>query len=182
MKKVLVIIALAVALIHNCSFAQKDSLIESPYSSMVKPEDTVINKKNSSSMHIILSPGISYNNELFGEVNIMNSHPIGECDLFGTYGLRIGIESNFNKNNFILGTKMGYEFSIIFLTVRGNVISYFHNDQVDLRIEPEVGFCYQGTISLTWGFNLQTFKNTIYGVPFNRISIILNLDKALWGF
>ena len=116
---------------------------------------TLINKKSISQVdsaknnfQIIVSPGISLQREIFGELNIMFAKEVdgGACDNNGYKGFRIGVESNFEKNNLIVAPKIGWEGSTIPICLRGNIIDYLSNGKSDLRLLPEVGIRFDGYI------------------------------------
>src|SRR4051812_4865102 len=63
--------------------------------------------------------------------NIRNTHVPG-----WSYGL--ATEFNFRKDNSIVGAKAFFDYDLILLGTRLNVLSYFKNGTIDFRLTPEI--------------------------------------------
>ncbi|WP_207434054.1 hypothetical protein [Sabulibacter ruber] len=129
---------------------------------------------------VIVSPGVSYQGQFFGEFNLMYSKLWGEH--FGTFliGPRLGIETNFNPTNFIYAPKIGYEISGLLFSTRANMVGYIENENLDLRLLPELGTSLLGLVNLNYGYNipLKTFRAT--DVSKHRVTLTANVDIELW--
>jgi hypothetical protein len=136
-------------------------------------------QKEPSDYRLILSPGIFYQGQVFGELNLMYAkyENGGPCNPPVIHGFRLGIESNFNKNHFVYAPKIGYELNSI-LNLRGNIISYIDNGKVDLRILPEIGIGLY-FFSLSYGYAIPILDFRTPDVSRSRISLTFNLDKRL---
>ncbi len=131
---------------------------------------------------LIVSPALNYQGQWFGELNLMLSsfESGGPCNPPVLYGPRIGVEANFSKNRFIYAPKIGYEFNALLIAVRGNVVSYIDNDQIDLRILPEIGLSMLGGVNIMYGYNIPTLNFRSPEINKHRISFTINLDPDLW--
>ncbi len=150
---------------------------------------TLINKKvvaqvkaaDSSNLKVLVSPGISSQREIFGELNIMLAKEVdggGSCGSNGFSGLRVGFESNLKKDNFIIAPKIGYEVSAYPLCLRGNIIDYLSNGKSDLRLLPEIGISFNGYINLVYGYNFPLLKNKLTEISNSRITLTFNIGKS----
>jgi hypothetical protein len=129
---------------------------------------------------LILSPGVSYQRQFFGELNVMFSKLWIEHAGTAIIGPRIGVESNFSPTNFIYAPKIGYELSGLLISTRANMVGYIEKDKLDLRILPELGTSFLGAVNLTYGYNipLKAFRAT--DVSKHRATLTANLDLELW--
>ena len=129
---------------------------------------------------VILSPGVSYQGQFFGELNLMFSKLWIEHAGTAIIGPRIGVESNFNPTKFIYAPKIGYEISGLLIAMRASTIGYIEKGKLDLRILPELGTSLLGAVNLTYGYNipLKTFRAT--DVTKHRVTLTANLDFELW--
>ena len=129
---------------------------------------------------LILSPGISYQGQFFGEINLMYSKFAIEHSGNAIWGPRIGIEANFNHDKFIYAPKVGYEFSGMLIALRGNAVGYIDDKKLDLRLLPEAGISLLGAVNLTYGYNLPilSFKST--EVARHRITLTANVNRGIW--
>src|SRR5690606_27260585 len=110
------------------------------------------------------SPGMSYQGMFFGEVNLMYSkYYIGHGGITN-WGPRLGIESNFRKDDYVYAPKIGYEFSSFIFIVRSNAIGYINSRKLDLRILPEAGFSLFGALNLAYGYSLSFLEHNTHGL------------------
>lgn len=128
----------------------------------------------------MLSPGVSYQRQFMPELNLMLAKISIEQGGDAVWGPRIGMESNFNKNDFIVGTKIGYELSGMVVCFRGNAISYFHQGKTDLRLLPEVGLSLFGAVNLTYGYSIPLLDYRISSISNHRLTLTVNLNRDLW--
>ncbi|MBB6609912.1 hypothetical protein H7F15_02580 [Pontibacter sp. Tf4] len=140
----------------------------------------VIGQVNLPERRLILSPGLSFQNQVFGEVNLMYSRL--ELSHSGTaiYGPRIGIETNFNPEHFIYAPKIGYELSGLIFSFRGSAVGYIDNRKLDLRLLPEAGLSLLGAVNLTYGYNIPVSDFRTAEISNHKISLITNLNWDLW--
>jgi hypothetical protein len=132
-------------------------------------------KKERSDYRLILSPGLSFQGQVFGELNLMYAKMEngGPCNPPVIYGLRLGVETNFNKDHFVYAPKIGYELNGL-ISFRGNIITYIDNGHTDLRILPEIGigFIY---FSLNYGYSIPILDFRTPDISRSRISLTFNL-------
>jgi hypothetical protein len=136
-------------------------------------------EKKSDKYRLILSPGISTQSQLFGELNLMYAGYVQGNDAPPLmWGYRAGFESNFNPKHFVIAPKIGYEVTF-FVNLRGNILGYIDDGNVDLRILPEIGWStYLFNLSLGYGIPLLNFRTPdIYRL---RFSLVFNIDKRLF--
>lgn len=130
--------------------------------------------------NLILSPGISYQGQFFGEINLMYaSHYIGHGGN-AIWGPRVGIEANVNKDRFIYAPKLGFELSGLLIAVRGNAVGYIDNKRLDLRLLPEAGISLLGAVNLTYGYNLPILSFKSPEVARHRVTLTANIHRELW--
>ncbi|MEZ4805283.1 MAG: hypothetical protein R2852_07325 [Bacteroidia bacterium] len=130
-------------------------------------------------IHALLSPAVAShgNKQYFAEFNVLLSYlkPKGICVPGYFSGTRIGIESNLNMDNLILAPKLGYEMNAGVLCFRGNVISYFDNNTVDLRILPEVGITAFGVLSIMYGYSIPMLNQRSESIRRSRFTLSANI-------
>lgn len=133
---------------------------------------------------LIVSPGVFIQKEIFTEFNVIigkisDDFPPKMFPIVGVEGLRIGLETNFNRNDeFIIAPKLGYEISLTFFSIRLSALNYFKNNQSEFRILPEVGASLGGMFNLTYGYGI-SFKNSIRSISNHRLALSINLNKRL---
>jgi hypothetical protein len=143
--------------------------------------DTIEYKKKKQPISFILAPGLIYQKQPFGELNILFSRiECGMCSPCFITGPFIGIESNFDKNNWIYGVKAGYQLAGYFLSLRGSVINYIDNGHSDLRVLPEIGLSFLGVANLNYGYNIPLLNYESKLLSRHRISLVINLSRELW--
>jgi hypothetical protein len=131
------------------------------------------------SYKLVLSPGLSnQNHKLFGELNLMYLHAEGgPCSLPAMWGPRIGVESNFDSKNWVYAPKIGYEFDVLLLSVRANVLRYKSTENVDIRLLSEVGLTLAGVLSVNYGYSVPIGSYKMETISKHRVSFTANL----WG-
>lgn len=129
---------------------------------------------------LILSPGISYQKEFLGELSIMYAETAMNNTGFGIYGPKLGVEMNFDSDNFIYAPKLGFEVDVLFFSVRGSAVSYINHGDVDLRLLPEVGLSFFGLANLTYGYGFPVLKHEVRDVSRHRVTLTFNLSRDLW--
>jgi hypothetical protein len=132
---------------------------------------------------LFFSPGISYQDELFGELNLMYAKDSrldgGSCSGPAAVGPRLGIEFNMNPSNPIIVPKIGYEYSGLFLCLRVNALYYISQQQKDFRLLGEIGLSLSGYINLTYGYILPLQESMTSEYNESRVAITINLTKRL---
>ena len=131
-------------------------------------------------MKLIMSPGLIYQGQFLGELNLMLSRLDMTAGGSAIWGPRIGLESSFRSDNYMIAPKIGYEFSGLLFCLRANALSYFQNGDIDLRILPEIGLSLSGAMNLCYGYNIHIYKDKINDVSNHRISLTINMDFDLW--
>jgi hypothetical protein len=93
----------------------------------------------------------------------------------------LDIETNFNKNDFVIAPKIGYELAGMVFCFRGNAVCYFHKSQRDLRLLPEIGITLACMVNITYGYGFPILDNKILDIGRSRITLTINLHKDWWG-
>ena len=138
------------------------------------------NAQQKKSIDFAISPGIIFQNQTFGEINVLvghyeNSH---SGNAFG--GVRIGMESNFKRGNEnIIAPKIGVELSGLVICMRATALTYFKNDEVQFNLLPELGVSFLGFANLTYGYSFNLSKVNISGISNHKICLSINLNKKL---
>jgi hypothetical protein len=143
--------------------------------------DTTIYKEKKIPISYVLAPGIIYQKQLFGELNLLFARvECGMCSPCVITGPFIGIESNFDQSNWIYGVKAGYQLAGLFLSLRGSMINYVENGHSDLRILPEIGISFLGIANLNYGYNIPLLNYESNLLSRHRLSLVINLSRDLW--
>jgi hypothetical protein len=127
-----------------------------------------------------ISPGVIFQRQTFGELNIL----IGQYEsstggnAFG--GVRIGAESNFKSGKeHIFAPKIGIELSGMVICLRATALTYFYNGDTQFRLLPELGISFLGFANLTYGYNFNLSTNELIGISNHRICLSINLNRDL---
>ncbi|MDR2563565.1 MAG: hypothetical protein LBC98_06445 [Prevotellaceae bacterium] len=129
---------------------------------------------------LILSPGISLQNSMFAELNLMYAQTAVNHTGLGIRGARLGIETNFRSDDYIFAPKLGYEISALFFCLRGSAAGYIdRSKKLDLRLLPEIGLSFFGLANLTYGYGFPILKHEST-LGRNRIALTFNLSQDLW--
>ena len=145
----------------------------------------IFHRKNNQDRLVILSPGFSTqgNGNYYTEINFMYAklESGGPCTPPALYGPRIGLETNFNNNHLVYAPKIGWEGSSFLFGIRGSIISYIDQGQIDLRFLPEIGISLLSGVNLFYGYNipLRDFRTT--ATTKHRLTLTINLDFDLWS-
>ena len=132
---------------------------------------------------LVISPGVSYQKGFYGELNLMCGEFECEHGFCGFWlGYRVGMETNFNPNHFIYAPKIGCEISFLPIALRANTVGYIKSGVCDLRLLPEIGLSFVGTINLTYGYGISVLKDKIPEVGRHRVALVLNLGRDNWDF
>ena len=129
---------------------------------------------------LILSSGVSYQKQLFGEFSIMLSETAMNHMGLGIYGPKLGVEMNFKPNDFIYAPKLGFEVSVLFFSVQSSIVGYIENGNTDLRLLPEIGFSFFGLANLTYGYGIPILNYKVEDVSRHRVALTFNLSRDLW--
>ena len=135
-------------------------------------EDTVSNGKLPISL--VYTVGLSKQKSLLGEFDLTFAKiDNGKYKLWGPF---LGVETNFNFNNWILGPKAGFEYGTSFFILRGSFINYFDKEGSDLRMLPEAGISLLGILNFTYGYSipLTNFESNKLGN--HRIGFFISLS------
>ncbi|MCP2043912.1 hypothetical protein [Pontibacter sp. HSC-36F09] len=141
-----------------------------------KGQDTPIKDKPK----LILSPGISYQGQFLGEINLMYASQYIGHGGNAIWGPRVGIEANINKDRFIYAPKLGFELSGLLIAVRGNVVGYIDDKRLDLRLLSEAGISLLGAVNLTYGYNLPVLNFKSLEIASHRIMLTANVHREIW--
>jgi hypothetical protein len=129
---------------------------------------------------IIFSPGLIYQGQFLGELNLMFSKLEIETGGSVIWGPRIGLETGYSQDKFLIAPKIGYEFSGLLICLRGNALVYIQDKKSDYRLLPEIGISLGGAMNLCYGYNFHIYNDKIENIGTNRISLTINLDLDLW--
>lgn len=128
----------------------------------------------------ILSTGLSYQGQFFGELSLMRAKSAYGSGVIALKGYKLGVESNFNGNNFIYAPKFSYEYSILNITLKAGTTAYIHKQHVDIRLLPEISITSLVIVNLTYGYGVPLFSSENSEVSRHKIALVFNLDKKLW--
>lgn len=99
---------------------------------------------------------------------------------FGIYGPKLGVETNFSSDSFIIAPKLGFEVAVFFFTLRGSAVSYIEAGNVDLRLLPEFGLSFFGLANLTYGYGIPVLSHRVEAASRHRVTLTFNLSRDLW--
>jgi hypothetical protein len=69
-------------------------------------------------------------------------------------------EHSFINNHYLLGTKLGYKCSIMFVNITGQLIYYTDFKSSNFGFRPEIGLTYLGKFDVNYGYNFLTHNNS----------------------
>ncbi len=115
---------------------------------------------------------------LKGEVGMLYGKPdksISSCfsGELGSY-FKLGTEFNTGPDSFIVGPKIGYEFSLLILGGGISMVDYTDFKTQDIRLVPEVGISLLGRANLFYGFNIHLNENRFQEISRNRVTLSVN--------
>ncbi len=161
---------LVVLLCFSSSFAQTDS------SSFLEK------RKQIHWPDVALSPGVVFQKQTFGEMNILVGRYVSETGGNAFGGVRLGAETNFKKGTEnIWAPKIGLELSGMVVCMRATALYYITDQTTQWRFLPEIGISFLGFANLTYGYNFNLSHNTIDGIINHRVCLSINLNPQLMG-
>lgn len=98
----------------------------------------------------------------------------------GFNGYRLGVETNFKSNNFIIAPKLNAEVNITALSARIGFISYIQKDVFDLRFLPEIGLTLTGAVNLMYGYSVPLLSNRADDISGHRVTLTFNISEWVW--
>lgn len=133
-----------------------------------------------------LSPGIIYQGQWTGEINVLAGRYESELGGNAFCGMRFGVESNFKTGNDLLfAPKIGVELSGMFICLRGTFLSYVSRQDLQFRFLPEIGISFLGFANLTYGYAIPLNNPHAIDLSRHRVTLSLNLNKRViedaWG-
>jgi hypothetical protein len=130
---------------------------------------------------LLLQPEVVFPKQIMGNVNIAFAF-FGKTDglaLFMLHGPILGFQTNFIPQDYIYGIKLGYFFDLIgYLgsTLRINSFMYVNNvNQLDIRIQPEIGFIICGGLGVTYGYNFALLETTNKEIGNHRVTLFYRI-------
>ncbi|MCA8833176.1 hypothetical protein [Hymenobacter pini] len=127
---------------------------------------------------IVCSPGVSYQEHFFGEINLMYAD-VETGHIAGVIGPRVGMEVSW-QDRLIYAPKIGYEIAAAVITFRGNIIGYVDRGRLDMRVLPEVGGSLLGSANLTYGYNAPLLTYRSEATSRHRITLTVNIISDIW--
>ncbi len=138
-------------------------------------------RKKSNSVEYGATVGYNYQGSSFGELSFVRARfPKGSTIELAYSNWQLGTEFSFNKNDFVLGPKLSYEFILLVFNARANLTCYTNLKNTDLRFTPEIGISRFGLPSLYYGYNIPLQKNEFNCISRHRVSIVFNLIPYIW--
>lgn len=132
--------------------------------------------------NIALSPGVIFQKQTFGEINLLIGRYESEMSGNAFGGVRLGAETNFQKGNeHIWASKIGVEFSGMVFCLRATTLCYMSGLNSQWRFLPEIGISFLGFANLTYGYNFKLTGDPINGIINHRVCLSLNLNPWLMG-
>lgn len=157
-------------LCFSTSFAQADS-ISTP---------SLQTRKKIYPPNIALSPGIIFQKQTFGELNVLIGRYVSETGGNAFGGVRLGAETNFKKGTEnIWAPKIGLELSGMVVCMRATALYYITDQTTQWRFLPEIGISFLGFANLTYGYNFNLSHNQINGIINHRVCLSINLNPEL---
>lgn len=132
----------------------------------------------SGKLNLLILPGLSYqgSGNYYGELNVMLSKPISGVFSHYDQGFTFGIESKFDKKNYVIAPKVGYETALLF-SFRGSIISYIENEKSDLRALFEIGTGSFKYFTISYGYNIALLNYESILVSKHRITFIYKIYR-----
>jgi hypothetical protein len=131
---------------------------------------------------IIPMVGICYQKTFTGEFDIMYADVESSEGGVGLNGLKIGVESSFQPDNYLIAPKIGVETST-YVCLRGNFLNYFQNNTSDFRLLLEIGPSLFTFVSLTYGYCPHLLMDKNPNISTHRVSLTVSLyspTKHFW--
>jgi hypothetical protein len=136
---------------------------------------------------IFVEPEIIFPKQIFANINFVLCFPVKtNIEMAVCNGPVIGFETNFIPKDYIYGIKAGYYFDLIHfigLTFRLYSIMYNNNvNQLDIRIQPEIGLAIFGVLGVTYGYNFPLLEMVNNGIGNHRVTLFYKIDLlGYWG-
>ena len=130
--------------------------------------------------NIALSPGVIFQKQTFGELNLLVGRYSSETGGNAFAGVRLGAETNFrNGSENIWAPKVGVELSGMVICMRATTLYYISGPDTQWRFLPELGISFLGFANLTYGYNFKLSGDPIDGIINHRVCLSINLNPAL---
>ena len=145
---------------------------------MYSQTDT-LKTKNQIRKKLLFTSGITYQNNLGGQIgvykyrNLYGSSCIGQ---FGLKGYKLETEFYFNKE-LLIAPKISCEMNFFFVGARLNIIDYTNFKYHNFNITPELGFTFYGQCNLFYGYNIPINKPQIDNVGRHKITFVYNFKR-----
>ena len=138
------------------------------------------NRKKFTPPNIALSPGIVFQKQTFGELNLLIGRYSSETGGNAFGGIRLGAETNFRSGNEnIWAPKVGAELSGMVICMRATTLYYISGPNIQWRFLPEIGISFLGFANLTYGYNFKLSGDPIDGIINHRVCLSINLNPEL---
>jgi hypothetical protein len=121
--------------------------------------------------------GICYQKTFTGELSIMYAD-IHRHEGVSFNGLKVGVESSFNPDNYLIAPKIGFESCLALYSVRANFLTYFQNNTSDLRLLLEIGPSAYGVFTLTYGYCPHLLMDKNPNISSHRVSFTVCLFRT----
>jgi hypothetical protein len=131
--------------------------------------------------YFMLEPEIIFPKQILGGINIAFGfgHLIDNDDVLLLHGPVLGFETKFSSQDYIYGIKMGYYMDFIHLfgfSFGLNSTIYKNNeDQLDVRIQPEIGIIIVGTLRFSYGYNFALLETVNKEIGKHRITLAFRI-------
>jgi hypothetical protein len=123
--------------------------------------------------------GLFLQKNFYGELGIMHPHILmgGSCEDYpiALLGYKLAAEYNFSGSNPIIAPKAAIEYSIAFITLRGNFIDFISRNSNELSFTPEVGLNLLRVVTLCYGWNIPLSHSSVSGIDAHRFSLNFNI-------
>jgi hypothetical protein len=134
------------------------------------------NSDNTNKYYLMLEPEIIFPKQIMGGINLGFGFGklIDNDDLLLLHGPVLGFETKFSRNDYVYGIKIGYFLDFIHLfgfSFRINSIIYNNQDQLDMRIQPEIGLIIVGALRVSYGYNFALLKTVNEEIGRHRITL-----------
>lgn len=138
------------------------------------------NRRKIDPPNIALSPGILFQKQAFGELNLLVGRYSSETGGNAFAGVRLGAETNFrNGSENIWAPKVGVELSGMVICMRATTLYYISGTTTQWRFLPEIGISFLGFANLTYGYNFKLSGDPINGIINHRVCLSINLNPQL---
>jgi hypothetical protein len=126
---------------------------------------------------IVPKVGFGVQDTGFGEIGIQYHKIYVHPFTLASAGPYATIDAVFQKDNIIIGPKLGYEFTAGLLGVAADVTYYTDFDDESLVVTPKAGVTLLGFVNIFYGRNIAISDETFNAISQNRFSIIFNINQ-----